>query len=48
MTVSSTTSGGPQLALQGGVGPNNTITGTWSLSGSTACSGSGNFTFTRM
>ena len=48
MTVNSTTSGGPQLALQGGVGPNNTITGTWSLSGSTACSGSGNFTFTRM
>src|SRR6267154_2062970 len=48
MTISSTTSGGPQLTLQGGVGPNNTITGTWSLSGSTACSGSGNFTFTRM
>ena len=47
MTVSST-SGSPQLTLQGGVGPNNTITGMWSLSGSTACSGSGNFTFTRM
>jgi hypothetical protein len=48
MTIASTTSGGPQLTLQGGVGSNNTIIGTWSLSGSTACSGSGNFTFTRM
>src|SRR6266851_5494506 len=48
MTIVSTTSGGPQLTLQGGVGSNNTITGTWSLSGSTACSGSGNFTFTKV
>jgi hypothetical protein len=48
MTVNSTTSGGPQLVLTGGVGPNNTITGTWKLIGSTACSGNGNFTFTRM
>ena len=48
MTIQSTTGGGPQLTLQGGVGSNNTITGTWSLSGATGCSGSGNFTFTRM
>ena len=48
MTISATDSSGSQLVLQGGVGANNTITGTWSLSGSTGCSGSGNFTFTRM
>ena len=47
MTISSTNSAA-QLSLTGGVGPNNTITGTWMLSGATGCSGSGNFTFTRM
>jgi hypothetical protein len=35
------------LTLQGGIGPNNTLTGTWSVTGST-CSGVGNFTFTRV
>jgi hypothetical protein len=35
------------LTLQGGIGANNTLTGTWSITGST-CSGEGNFTFTRM
>jgi hypothetical protein len=48
MTISSTTNTGTQLVLQGGVGHNNTITGTWSLTGSTACSGQGTFVFTRM
>ena len=48
MTVSSTTNSGTQLVLQGGVGANNTITGTWSLTGSSGCSGNGNFVFTRM
>jgi len=48
MTVSSTTNSGTQLVLQGGVGANNTITGTWSLTGSSGCSGNGNFIFTRM
>ena len=37
-----------QLTLQGGVGSNNTITGTWNLSGSAACTGQGTFTITRM
>jgi hypothetical protein len=35
------------LTLQGGIGPNNTLTGNWSVTGST-CSGGGTFTFTRM
>lgn len=42
------TGSGNTLTLQGGVGSNNTITGTWSLTGSTACSGQGTFTFTRV
>jgi len=48
MTVTSTTNSSTQLTLQGGVGPNNTVAGTWTLIGSSACSGQGNFTFTRM
>lgn len=35
------------LTLQGGIGPNNTLTGNWSITGST-CSGAGTFVFTRM
>ena len=35
------------LTLQGGIGPNNTLTGNWSVTGS-SCSGAGTFTFTRM
>jgi hypothetical protein len=35
------------LFLQGGIGPNNTLTGNWSVTGST-CSGAGTFVFTRM
>jgi len=50
MTVSSLPSSGTQsqLVLQGGVGPNNTVTGTWTLSGSSACTGNGTFVFNRM
>ncbi|MHB8215579.1 MAG: hypothetical protein ACYDDS_05815 [Candidatus Sulfotelmatobacter sp.] len=48
MTITSTTNSSTQLILQGGVGPNNTVAGTWTLTGSSACSGQGNFTFTRM
>jgi hypothetical protein len=35
------------LTLQGGIGPNNTLTGNWSVTGST-CSGEGTFIFTRV
>ncbi|HZZ16089.1 MAG TPA: hypothetical protein VFE08_09035 [Candidatus Sulfotelmatobacter sp.] len=48
MTINSTNTNNATLVLQGGVGPNNTLTGTWVLTGSTACSGQGNFTFNKM
>ena len=48
MTVNSLNNNGALLVLQGGVGPNNTIVGTWQLTGSSACSGQGTFTFNRM
>jgi len=48
MTINSTNANNATLTLQGGVGPNNTLTGTWILSGSTACSGQGTFTFNKM
>jgi hypothetical protein len=35
------------LTLQGGIGPNNTLTGNWRVTGS-SCSGAGTFIFTRM
>ena len=35
------------LTLQGGIGANNTLTGNWSVTGS-SCSGAGTFIFTRM
>jgi hypothetical protein len=48
MNVTSGTPSGNILALQGTV-KNNTISGTWVLSGaSSGCTGSGNFTMTRM
>lgn len=48
MTVQSGNPGGNTLTLQGSVN-NNTITGTWVLSGVTSgCTGSGNFTMTKM
>ncbi len=46
MTLTSGTPVGNQLVLQGAV-TNNTITGTWTLTGGTGCTGSGNFTMTK-
>jgi hypothetical protein len=47
MNISTTSSTGTnQLALQGAVN-GNTITGTWTLSGATGCSGNGNFTINK-
>ncbi|HWO31216.1 MAG TPA: hypothetical protein VNO32_20670 [Candidatus Acidoferrum sp.] len=48
MTINSTNANNATLTLQGGVGPNNTLTGIWTLTGSTACSGQGTFTFNKM
>ena len=48
LVITSGTPAGNTLTLQGSVN-NNTITGTWTLSGVTSgCSGSGNFTMARM
>jgi hypothetical protein len=48
LTITSATPSGNTLALQGTVN-NNAITGTWNLTGLTpGCTGTGNFTFTRM
>jgi hypothetical protein len=48
LTITSGTPAGNTLTLQGSVN-NNTITGTWTLTGVTSgCAGSGNFTMTRM
>jgi hypothetical protein len=48
LTVKSGNPSGDTLTLQGTV-TNNTITGTWTLVGiSSGCSGSGNFTATKM
>jgi hypothetical protein len=49
MNISTTLSTGTnnQLALQGGAVNGNTITGTWTLSGTTGCSGNGNFTINK-
>jgi hypothetical protein len=48
LTITSGTPSGNTLVLQGTVN-NNTITGTWKLTGSTeGCSGNGTFTSTRM
>ena len=41
------TDGTNTMMLQGGVGPNNTITGNWSVTGTTACVGQGTFTMNR-
>lgn len=47
MTISTTNGSSPNsLKLQGTVN-GGTITGTWTLSGSSACSGNGNFTMNR-
>ena len=48
LTITSGTPSGNTLVLQGTVN-NNTIMGTWTLTGLTSgCSGSGNFTLTKM
>lgn len=48
MTITSQDTGGQNiLMLQGGVGPNNTITGNWSVTGTTACLGQGTFTINK-
>ena len=47
MKVQSGTPSGNVLNLSGTVS-GNTITGTWTLTGGTGCSGSGNFTMTKM
>lgn len=48
MTITTQDTGGQDvLTLQGGVSSNNTITGTWSLTGTSACSGQGTFTINR-
>jgi hypothetical protein len=48
MTITAQDTGGQDvLTLQGGVGPNNTINGVWSLTGTNACTGQGTFTINR-
>jgi hypothetical protein len=48
MTITAQDSGGQNvLMLQGGVGPNNTITGNWSVTGTSACVGQGTFTMNK-
>jgi hypothetical protein len=47
MTISETNNPSDVLTLQGTVN-NNTISGTWTLTGSTSCNGAGTFTMTRM
>jgi len=47
MTVQSGTPSGNLLTLTGNVN-GNTITGNWTLTGTSTCSGSGTFTMTRM
>jgi hypothetical protein len=47
MTISATNNPSDLLTLQGTVS-NGKITGTWTLTGSTSCTGSGTFTMTRM
>jgi hypothetical protein len=46
MTLSSGMPSGNQLALQGTVN-NNTISGTWTLTGGTGCTGAGSFTMNK-
>jgi hypothetical protein len=48
MTVTAQDTGGQNvLTLQGGVGPNNTVVGTWSVTGTAACVGQGSFTINK-
>ena len=48
MTITAQDTGGQNvLTLQGGVGPNNTVVGTWTVTGSAACVGQGTFTLNK-
>ncbi len=47
MAISATNNPSDVLVLQG-TASNNKITGTWTLTGSTSCTGSGTFTMTKM
>jgi hypothetical protein len=48
MTITAQDTGGQNvLTLQGGVGPNNTVVGTWSVTGTAACVGQGAFTLNK-
>ena len=47
MTVQSASPSGNTLKLNGTVANGNTINGTWILTGSTGCTGSGSFTMTK-
>jgi len=47
MTVQSSMPTGNSLTLSGAVS-GNTISGTWTLTGSSGCTGSGSFTMTKM
>ena len=48
MTITAQDTGGQDvLSLQGGVSGNNTITGNWSVTGTSACVGQGVFTINR-
>jgi hypothetical protein len=47
MTVQSSTPTGNTFTLSGAVS-GNTIAGTWTLTGSLGCTGSGSFTMTKM
>lgn len=48
MTVQSASPSGNSLKLNGTVANGNTITGTWTLTGSSGCTGSGTFTMTKV
>jgi hypothetical protein len=48
MTITAQDTGGQNvLMLQGGVGPNDIITGNWSVTGTSACVGQGTFTMNK-
>ncbi len=48
MNVQSGTPSGNMLALSGNVSGGNTISGNWTLTGSSGCTGNGSFTMTKM
>ncbi|HXM23365.1 MAG TPA: hypothetical protein VN948_19065 [Terriglobales bacterium] len=48
LTITSGTPPGNTLTLQQGMVNNNTISGTWTLTGTGGCTGAGNFTMTKV